>query len=123
MTIADSADGDGYAESRVTPAYRVCDHRLAKRTRELMAVAQRGDDAQRSAAVAEADSLIEQARQEPGPFLLTEALRAASIVRLVTPGQLDSVRVTLDELLDHARANALIIAEADAHALRANRAF
>lgn len=123
MTVADSADGEGTAGSPVMPAYRLRDHWLVRRARELMAVAQRGDDAQRSAAVAEMDSLVERAREEPGPFLVTEALRAASIVRLVTPGQLDSVRETLDELLAHARVNALIVAEADAHALRANRSF
>jgi diguanylate cyclase (GGDEF)-like protein len=123
MTIAGSADGDDGAESRQPPAYRIRDHRLVKRTRELMAVAQRGDDSQRSAAVVEADSLLAAARAEADPVLLAEALRAASIVRIVTPGQLEAARETLDELLDHARTNDLFIAEADAHALRANRAF
>ena len=52
MTIVDSADGDGYAGSRVAPAHRLRDHWLVKRTRELIAVAQRGDAVQRSAAVA-----------------------------------------------------------------------
>jgi diguanylate cyclase (GGDEF)-like protein len=96
---------------------------LVARSRELMAIAQRGDDEQRRAAVAEVDVLVEQARRASDPRLLAEILRAAGVVRLVTPGQLDSVRETLDELVEHTVRHGLVIAEADAYALRANRAF
>jgi diguanylate cyclase (GGDEF)-like protein len=96
---------------------------LIRRSRELMAIAQRGDDEQRRAAVDESDDLVQQARLTQDPRLLAEILRAAGIVRLVTPGHLDDVRDTLDELLDHTVRHGLTVAEADAYALRANRAF
>jgi len=103
--------------------FRIRDDARVVRGRELMAVAQRGDDAQRRAAAAEADELLRQVRDEGNPHLVAELLRTAGITRLVAPDGLDTVGTTLDELLEHARAHGLMIAEADAHALRANRMF
>lgn len=127
-TTAGAARLDGAARS--TPDRHVRtrssdtpDHPLIARSRELMAIAQRSDDEQRRAAVAESDDLVQQARLTQDPRLLAEMLRAAGIVRLVTPGHLDDVRDTLDELLDHTVRHGLTVAEADAYALRANRAF
>jgi diguanylate cyclase len=99
------------------------DDPLITRSRELMAIAQRGDDERRRAAVVESDHLVQQARWTKDPRLLAEILRAAGIVRLVTPGHLDDVRDTLDELLEHTVRHGLTVAEADGYALRANRAF
>src|SRR6266536_231977 len=118
--------GDGGDDAGLVPALqrsRIRDDARVARGRELMAVAQQGDDAQRRAATAEADELLRQARDEGNPYVVAELLRTASITRLVTPGGLDEVGTTLDELLEHARAHRLIVAEADAHALRANRMF
>lgn len=113
-------DGDADA---TPPLLRVRDDALVKRGRELMAISQRGDNAQRQAASAEVDDLVRLAHKGRDPHVVAELLRTAGIVRLVTPGRLEGVRTTLDELLDHAREHALIVAEADTYALRANLVF
>jgi diguanylate cyclase len=99
------------------------DHPLVERGRELMAIAQRSDDGQRRAAVDESAALLDQARRQPDPRLLAETLRAAAIIRLVAPGMLEQSRAILGDMLDLAKAHGLIVVEADAHALRANREF
>jgi hypothetical protein len=116
-------DDNGIGDGRSSTYSQLRDHPLVQRGRELMAVAQRSDEAHRQAAVEESAALLDQARRQPDPHILTETLRAASIVRLVTPGMLGEARAILDEMLDHARTSSMIVAEADAHALRANREF
>lgn len=116
-------NGTDVGETRPSTDGQLHDDPLVQRGRELMAVAQRSDETHRRAAVEESAALLDQARRQPNPHILAETLRAASIVRLVSPGMLEEARTILDTMLDHARATGLIVVEADTHALRANREF
>ncbi|WP_433268296.1 GGDEF domain-containing protein [Actinosynnema sp. CS-041913] len=94
---------------------------LVGRASELVAVAQSSHLSDQLDACHEVDELLAEAQARGEPRIVGQLLRAAAVVRLVTPGLVDLSDTMLDELLAHTRRHGLIVLEAEAHALRGRR--
>ncbi|WP_084672866.1 GGDEF domain-containing protein [Saccharothrix espanaensis] len=94
---------------------------LVGRASELVAVAQSSHLSDQLDACQEVDDLLAQAQARNEPRIVGQLLRAAAVVRLVTPGLIDLSDTMLDELLAHTRRHGLVVLEAEAHALRGRR--
>jgi diguanylate cyclase (GGDEF)-like protein len=94
---------------------------LVGRAQELMAVAQSSHLADQLDAAGEVDEILAEAQGRGEPRIVAQLLRAAAVVRLVTPGLVDLSDPLLDEMLAHTRRHGLVVLEAEAHALRGRR--
>lgn len=94
---------------------------LVGRAQELMAVAQSSHLADQLDAASEVDEILAEAQGRGEPRIVAQLLRAAAVVRLVTPGLVDLSDPLLDEMLAHTRRHGLVVLEAEAHALRGRR--
>ncbi|MBW4719136.1 GGDEF domain-containing protein [Saccharothrix sp. SC076] len=106
----------------MTPAlHEMTDAWLVGRASELVAVAQSSHLSEQLDACHEVDELLAEAQNRGEPRIVAQLLRAAGVVRLVTPGLVDLSDSMLDELLAHTRRHGLVVLEAEAHALRGRR--
>ena len=64
---------------------------------------------------------LAEAQGRGEPRIVGQLLRAAAVVRIVTPGLVDLSDTVLDEMLAHCRRHGLLVLEAEAHALRGRR--
>ncbi|MCS7479929.1 GGDEF domain-containing protein [Umezawaea endophytica] len=94
---------------------------LVGRAQELMAIAQSSHLADQLDAASEVDEILEEAQGRGEPRIVAQLLRAAAVVRLVTPGLVDLSDPLLDEMLAHTQRHGLVVLEAEAHALRGRR--
>nr|WP_231904973.1 GGDEF domain-containing protein [Saccharothrix espanaensis] len=101
--------------------HEMSDAWLVGRASELVAVAQSSHLSDQLDACQEVDDLLAQAQARNEPRIVGQLLRAAAVVRLVTPGLIDLSDTMLDELLAHTRRHGLVVLEAEAHALRGRR--
>ncbi|MEU6149484.1 GGDEF domain-containing protein [Actinosynnema sp. NPDC047251] len=109
-------------QDNVVPApHEMSDAWLVGRASELVAVAQSSHLSDQLDACQEVDDLLAQAQARNEPRIVGQLLRAAAVVRLVTPGLIDLSDTMLDELLAHTRRHGLVVLEAEAHALRGRR--
>ncbi len=92
---------------------------LVGRARELLAITQAGDRADRH--LEEMDRLLEQARQRGEPRMVGQLLRAATVIRVVDSESAETAGDMVEEFLAHARRHGLLVLQADAHALRGLR--
>ncbi|WP_235921801.1 GGDEF domain-containing protein [Lentzea tibetensis] len=119
MTLPEEAvDEQGNVGHRL---HEMSDAWLVGRANELVAVAQSSHLQDQLEATAEVDDILEEAQGRGEPRIVAQLLRAAAIVRLVTPGLVDLADPQLDELLTHTRRHGLLVLEADARALRGRR--
>ncbi|CCH28044.1 putative diguanylate cyclase [Saccharothrix espanaensis DSM 44229] len=105
----------------VPAPHEMSDAWLVGRASELVAVAQSSHLSDQLDACQEVDDLLAQAQARNEPRIVGQLLRAAAVVRLVTPGLIDLSDTMLDELLAHTRRHGLVVLEAEAHALRGRR--
>ncbi|HEV7908015.1 MAG TPA: GGDEF domain-containing protein [Pseudonocardiaceae bacterium] len=106
----------------MTPVlHEMSDAWLVGRAQELMAVAQGSHLAVQREVAHEVDQLLAEAQCRGEPRIVAQLLRAAAVVRLVTPSLIDMSDPLLDEMLAHTRRHGLHVLEADAHALRGRR--
>ncbi|RKT70805.1 diguanylate cyclase (GGDEF)-like protein [Saccharothrix variisporea] len=109
-------------QGNVVPAlHEMSDAWLVGRASELVAVAQSSHLSDQLEATHEVDKLLAEAQARGEPRIVGQLLRAAAVVRLVTPGLVDMSDSMLDELLAHTRRHGLVVLEAEAHALRGRR--
>ena len=109
-------------QGNVVPAlHEMSDAWLVGRASELVAVAQSSHLSDQLDACHEVDELLGEAQARGEPRIVGQLLRAAAVVRLVTPGLVDLSDTMLDELLAHTRRHGLVVLEAEAHALRGRR--
>lgn len=109
-------------QGNVAPAlHEMSDAWLVGRASELVAVAQSSHLSDQLDACHEVDELLGEAQARGEPRIVGQLLRAAAVVRLVTPGLVDLSDSMLDELLAHTRRHGLVVLEAEAHALRGRR--
>ncbi|HEX8869026.1 MAG TPA: GGDEF domain-containing protein [Lentzea sp.] len=101
--------------------HEMSDAWLVGRASELVAVAQSSHLAAQLDAASEIDHILAEAQGRGEPRIVAQLLRAAAVVRLVTPGLVDMSDPQLDEMLSHCRRHGLIVLEADARALRGRR--
>jgi diguanylate cyclase (GGDEF)-like protein len=101
--------------------HEMSDAWLVGRASELVAVAQSSHLAAQLDAASEIDHILAEAQGRGEPRIVAQLLRAAAVVRLVTPGLVDMSDPQLDEMLTHCRRHGLIVLEADARALRGRR--
>ncbi|MDT7781705.1 MAG: diguanylate cyclase [Pseudonocardiales bacterium] len=101
--------------------HEMSDAWLVGRASELVAVAQSSHLAAQLDAASEIDHILAEAQGRGEPRIVAQLLRAAAVVRLVTPGLVDMSDPQLDEMLAHCRRHGLIVLEADARALRGRR--
>ncbi|MBB5956338.1 diguanylate cyclase (GGDEF)-like protein [Saccharothrix tamanrassetensis] len=101
--------------------HEMSDAWLVGRASELVAVAQSSHLSDQLDACHEVDELLGEAQARGEPRIVGQLLRAAAVVRLVTPGLVDLSDSMLDELLAHTRRHGLVVLEAEAHALRGRR--
>jgi diguanylate cyclase (GGDEF)-like protein len=94
---------------------------LVGRAQELMAIAQSSHLADQLDAAGEVDEILAEAQGRGEPRIVAQLLRAAAVVRLVTPGLVDLSDPLLDEMLAHTQRHGLVVLEAEAHALRGRR--
>ena len=106
----------------MSPAlHEMSDAWLVGRAQELMAIAQSSHLADQLDAASEVDEILEEAQGRGEPRIVAQLLRAAAVVRLVTPGLVDLSDPLLDEMLAHTQRHGLVVLEAEAHALRGRR--
>jgi diguanylate cyclase (GGDEF)-like protein len=106
----------------VSPAlHEMSDAWLVGRAQELMAIAQSSHLADQLDAAGEVDEILAEAQGRGEPRIVAQLLRAAAVVRLVTPGLVDLSDPLLDEMLAHTQRHGLVVLEAEAHALRGRR--
>ncbi|MEV0679917.1 GGDEF domain-containing protein [Actinosynnema sp. NPDC050436] len=105
----------------VPALHEMSDAWLVGRASELVAVAQSSHLSDQMDACQEVDELLAEAQARGEPRIVGQLLRAAAVVRLVTPGLVDLSDTMLDELLAHTRRHGLVVLEAEAHALRGRR--
>jgi diguanylate cyclase (GGDEF)-like protein len=106
----------------VSPAlHEMSDAWLIGRAQELMAIAQSSHLADQLDAASEVDEILEEAQGRGEPRIVAQLLKAAAVVRLVTPGLVDLSDPLLDEMLAHTQRHGLVVLEAEAHALRGRR--
>ncbi len=105
----------------VPALHEMSDAWLVGRASELVAVAQSSHLSDQLEATHEVDKLLAEAQARGEPRIVGQLLRAAAVVRLVTPGLVDMSDSMLDELLAHTRRHGLVVLEAEAHALRGRR--
>ena len=101
--------------------HEMSDAWLVGRAQELMAIAQSSHLADQLDAASEVDEILEEAQGRGEPRIVAQLLRAAAVVRLVTPGLVDLSDPLLDEMLAHTQRHGLVVLEAEAHALRGRR--
>ncbi|MET8760240.1 GGDEF domain-containing protein [Lentzea sp. NPDC004782] len=101
--------------------HEMSDAWLVGRASELVAVAQSSHLAAQLDAASEIDHILAEAQGRGEPRIVAQLLRAAAVVRLVTPGLVDMSDPQLDEMLSHCRRHGLMVLEADARALRGRR--
>ena len=101
--------------------HEMSDAWLVGRASELVAVAQSSHLAAQLDAATEIDRILAEAQGRGEPRIVAQLLRAAAVVRLVTPGLVDMSDPQLDEMLAHCRRHGLTVLEADARALRGRR--
>jgi len=101
--------------------HEMSDAWLVGRASELVAVAQSSHLADQLEACREVDELLGEAQARGEPRIVGQLLRAAAVVRLVTPRLVNRSDTMLDELLTHTRRHGLVVLEAEAHALRGRR--
>ncbi len=101
--------------------HEMSDAWLVGRAQELMAIAQSSHLADQLDAAGEVDEILEEAQGRGEPRIVAQLLRAAAVVRLVTPGLVDLSDPLLDEMLAHTQRHGLVVLEAEAHALRGRR--
>ncbi|NUT47418.1 MAG: GGDEF domain-containing protein [Saccharothrix sp.] len=94
---------------------------LVGRASELVAVAQSSHLSDQLDAAHEVDEILAEAQGRGEPRIVGQLLRAAAVVRIVTPGLVDLSDAVLDEMLAHCRRHGLVVLEAEAHALRGRR--
>ncbi|ACU34621.1 diguanylate cyclase [Actinosynnema mirum DSM 43827] len=94
---------------------------LVGRASELVAVAQSSHVAEQLDAANEVDEILAEAQSRGEPRIVAQLLRAAAVVRLVTPGVGDMSDSLLEEMLTHTRRHGLVVLEAEAHALLGRR--
>ncbi|WP_447005576.1 GGDEF domain-containing protein [Saccharothrix isguenensis] len=105
-----------------TPAlHEMSDAWLVGRASELVAVAQSSHLSDQLDAAHEVDEILAEAQGRGEPRIVGQLLRAAAVVRIVTPGLVDLSDSVLDEMLAHTRRHGLLVLEAEAHALRGRR--
>ncbi|MEU4800803.1 GGDEF domain-containing protein [Actinosynnema sp. NPDC023587] len=105
----------------VPALHEMSDAWLVGRASELVAVAQSSHLSDQLDACHEVDGLLTEAQARGEPRIVGQLLRAAAVVRLVTPGLVDLSDTLLDELLAHTRRHGLVVLEAETHALRGRR--
>ncbi|KAA2255666.1 GGDEF domain-containing protein [Solihabitans fulvus] len=96
---------------------------LAARASELIAAAQGSHLTEQLDITSEIDAILDEGQRRGEPRIVAQLLRAAAVVRLVTPGQAEESDPFLDEMLAHTRRHGLLVLEADARALRGRRAL
>ena len=101
--------------------HEMSDAWLVGRAQELMAIAQSSHLADQLDAAGEVDEILAEAQGRGEPRIVAQLLRAAAVVRLVTPGLVDLSDPLLDEMLAHTQRHGLVVLEAEAHALRGRR--
>ncbi|MET1076300.1 MAG: GGDEF domain-containing protein [Umezawaea sp.] len=101
--------------------HEMSDAWLVGRAQELMAIAQSSHLADQLDAAGEVDEILAEAQGRGEPRIVAQLLRAAAVVRLVTPGLVDLSDPVLDEMLAHTQRHGLVVLEAEAHALRGRR--
>ncbi|MGM1059828.1 GGDEF domain-containing protein [Saccharothrix sp. Mg75] len=94
---------------------------LVGRASELVAIAQSSHLSAQLDAADEVDLILAEAQGRGEPRIVGQLLRAAAVVRIVTPGLVDLSDSVLDEMLVHCRRHGLLVLEAEAHALRGRR--
>ncbi|WP_199441272.1 GGDEF domain-containing protein [Umezawaea beigongshangensis] len=94
---------------------------LVGRANELMAIAQSSGTAGQADVTDEVDAILAEAQGRGEPRIVAQLLRAAAVVRLLTPGLVEMSDPLLDEMITHTQRHGLLVLEADAHALRARR--
>ncbi|TDV45438.1 GGDEF domain-containing protein [Actinophytocola oryzae] len=94
---------------------------LVGRSRELLAITQAGERADPGRHIDEMDRLLDQARQRGEERMVGQLLRAATAIRVVDSSTAEAASDMVEEFLDHARRNDLLVLQADAHALRGLR--
>lgn len=109
-------------QDNVAPAlHEMSDAWLVGRASELVAVAQSSHLSDQLDAAHEVDEILAEAQGRGEPRIVGQLLRAAAVVRIVTPGLVDLADSVLDEMLAHCRRHGLVVLEAEAHALRGRR--
>jgi len=94
---------------------------LVGRARELLAITQAGERADVGRHINEMDRLLNQARSRSEPRMVAQLLRAATAIRVVDQATAEAASDMVEEFLDHAKRNDLLVLQADAHALRGLR--
>ncbi|ONI86222.1 GGDEF domain-containing protein [Saccharothrix sp. ALI-22-I] len=105
----------------VPALHEMSDAWLVGRASELVAVAQSSHLSDQLDAAHEVDEILAEAQGRGEPRIVGQLLRAAAVVRIVTPGLVDLSDSVLDEMLAHCRRHGLLVLEAEAHALRGRR--
>ncbi|MBY8851201.1 GGDEF domain-containing protein, partial [Saccharothrix sp. MB29] len=101
--------------------HEMSDAWLVGRASELVAVAQSSHLSEQLDAAHEVDEILAEAQGRGEPRIVGQLLRAAAVVRIVTPGLVALSDSVLDEMLAHCRRHGLLVLEAEAHALRGRR--
>ena len=94
---------------------------LVGRARELLAITQASERANRARHIDEIDRLLVAARHRGEPRMVGQLLRAAAVIRLDSAEQAESAESMVEEFLAHATRHGLLVLQADAHALRGRR--
>ncbi|GAA3855388.1 GGDEF domain-containing protein [Saccharothrix violaceirubra] len=94
---------------------------LVGRASELVAIAQSSNYYEKHDASDEVDRILAEAQSRGEPRIVGQLLRAAAVMRIVTPDLVEQSDVLLEELLVHCRRHGLVVLEAEAHALRGRR--
>jgi diguanylate cyclase (GGDEF)-like protein len=124
VKVESHVDGGERTDVRVDADRSALDERsdawLVGRARELLAITQ-AERADLAHHVDEMDQLLDQSRRRDEPRLVGQLLRSATAIRVLDPDLARSAGEIVDEFGAHARANKLVVLEADAHALRGTR--
>ncbi|MEU5691658.1 GGDEF domain-containing protein [Actinosynnema sp. NPDC020468] len=109
-------------QGTVAPAlHEMSDAWLVGRASELVALAQSSTFEDQLDAAHDVDEILAEAQSRGEPRIVGQLLRAAAVVRIVTPDLVEFSDSVLDELLAHCRRHGLLVLEAEAHALRGRR--